>query len=190
MRKVKSFLKYSIELIHILPTRRFPPQAYLITLDTESLYTNISHEEDIKSLLKRFEHVSCKVFILDLLKYVLNNNVFKFDDPVFTQLHGVAMGAKLAHALATMYIDDLEELFNEIRTLKQEMWVRYIDDVFLVWTQALSEFKTFLDDLNKTRERIRFTSEVSFALSNFLDLTIYKSHEFLSTGLLSKQNIP
>ena len=109
MCEVKSFLKNSTELIHILQTHRFPPQAYLILLDIESLYTNISHKQAIKSLLNRFEHDLCKVFILDLLKYVLKKNVLKFGDQVFTQLHDVAMGTKLAPALATMYIGDLEE---------------------------------------------------------------------------------
>ena len=185
MRKVKSFLKNSTELIHILRTLKVPPQAYLITLDVESLYTNISHEEAIKSLLKRFECDPQKVLVLDLLKYVLKNNVFKFGDQVFAQLHGVAMGTKLAPALATIYIGDLEEQFLENRPLKPELWVRYIDDVFLVWAHPLSEFETFLEDLNKTRERIRFTAEVSLNSCNFLDLTIYKSPKFLSTGLLS-----
>ena len=85
---------------------------------------------------------------MDLLKYVLKNNVFKFGDQVFTQLHDVAMGTKHGPALATMYIGDLEESFIESRKLKAELWVRYIDDVFLVWMHALSEFETFLEDFN------------------------------------------
>ena len=185
MRKVKSFLKKSTELIRILRTHKVPPQSYLITLNIESLYTNISHEEAIKSLLKRFKHDPHKVFLLYLLKYVLKNNVFKIGGQFFTQLHGIAMGTKLAPALSTIYIGDLEESFIESRMLKPELWVRYIDDVFLIWAHPLSEFEAFLRDLNKTRERIRFTAEVNFHSCNFLDLTIYKPPNFLSTGLLS-----
>ena len=105
-------------------THKVPPQAYLITLDIENFYTNISYEEAIKSLLKRLEHDPHKVFLLDRLKYVLKNNVFKFGDQVFTQLHGIA---------------------------------------------------------------IRFTAEVNFHLCNFLDLTMYKSPQFLDTGLWSTE---
>ena len=57
--------------------------------------------------------------------------------------------------------------------------MRYIYDVFLVRAHALNEFETFLEDFDRTRERIRFTLEVSFDSCNFLDLTIYKSQEFL-----------
>ena len=48
-------------------------------LDIESLYTNVSHEETIVAFLRRQKHNLHKVFVLDLLKYVLKNNVIQFD---------------------------------------------------------------------------------------------------------------
>ena len=71
MKKVRSYLKNSMDLVHILQTLRVPPHAYLVTLDIESLYTNITHDEAIVSFLKRFKHDPRKIFLLDLLKYVL-----------------------------------------------------------------------------------------------------------------------
>ena len=185
MKKVKSYLSNSIELVRMLQTLRVPPHAYLVTLDIESLYTNISHEEAIASFLKRFKDAPQKVFLLDLLKYVLKNNVFQFDGHVFTQLCGIAMGTKLAPALATIYIGDLEETFIEGRDIKPDLWVRYIDDVFMIWSHTRGELDTFLRELNTRRERIKFTAEVQTQSCNFLDLTIYKSPTFLSTDLLS-----
>ena len=82
---------------------------------------------------------------------------------------------------------DLEESFINSRSLKPDLWVRYIDDVFMIWPHPLGEFEIFLEDLNKTRERIRFTAEVNFHSCNFLDLTIYKSPQFLDTGLWSTE---
>ena len=116
---------------------------------------------------------------------MLKNNVFKFNEHIFTQLHGIAMGTKLAPALASIYIGDLEESFLSSCKLQPTLWVRYIDDVFMVWPHALEEFDKFLKDLNSVRERIRFTAEVNTQSCNFLDLTIYKGPEFLSTGRLS-----
>ena len=111
--------------------------------------------------------------------------MFQFDGHIFTQLHGITMGTKLAPAPATIYIGDLEESFIENRELKSDLWVRYINDIFNVWSQSLEEFNVFLSDLNKTRDRIRFTAEVGSHPCNFLDLIIYKSPNFLATGLLS-----
>ena len=185
MRGVKSYLKNSMDLIKILSKLKVPSEALLITLDIESLYTNISHSEAIVSFLRRFKSHPSKVFLLDLLKYVLKNNVFQFNAQFFTQLCGIAMGTKLAPALATVYIGDLEEAFIESRSLKPHLWVRYIDDVFVIWTHSRKDFDVFLADLNQRQHRIRFTAEISTLSCNFLDLTIYKPPDFESTGLLA-----
>ena len=185
MRRVKSYIKNLTTLVHILQTLKVPANAYLITLNIESLYTNVSKEGAIRSFLKRCGHDRQKVFMLDLLKYVLKNNIFKFNDQVYTQLHGIAMGIKLAPALATIYIGDLEEAFIGKKKLKPDLWVRYIDDVFMIWSHPIEDFHTFLKDLNSRRERIKFMAETSTQAINFLDLTIYKSPTFLNTGLLS-----
>ena len=88
-----------------------PPQSYLVALDIESLYTNIRHEEAVASFKKIFEGHPQYTFLLSLLRYVLENNVFQFNDELFSQLCGIAMGTKLAPALATIYTGDLEEEF-------------------------------------------------------------------------------
>ena len=67
-----------------------------------------------------------KVFLLDLPEYVLKNNVFQFDEYVFTQLCGTAVVVELALALASTYIGYLREAFIESRTLKPDLWVKYI----------------------------------------------------------------
>ena len=102
MRRVKSYLRNPGVLVKGLSTLRVSPDAYLETLDIESLYTNITHDEAILLFLRRFRQHPQKVFLINLLKYVLNNNVFHFDEQVFTQLCGIAMGTKLAPAVATI----------------------------------------------------------------------------------------
>ena len=52
MRKVKSYPGNSMDLVRILRTLKVRPNAYLITLGIESLYTNISHEKAITSVLR------------------------------------------------------------------------------------------------------------------------------------------
>ena len=185
MKATKSYIKNSTDLIHILNHTKVPLEAYLITLDIESLYTNISHNEAILSFLRIFAQHPQKVFLLDLLKYVLKNNIFKFDNLLFTQTCGLAMGTKLAPALATIYIGQIEETFLERRPKKPTLWVRYIDDVFLIWPHSLKEFNSFLADLNKQHERIKFASKISTLTCNFLDITIYKAPSFQQTGTLS-----
>ena len=85
--------------------------------------------------LRQFKSHPSKVFLLDLLKYVLKNSVFQFNVQFFTQLCGIAIGTKLAPALATVYIGDLGETFIESTSLKPHLYVLYINDVFVIWTQ-------------------------------------------------------
>ena len=185
MKSTKSYLKNSTQLVNILSNKRIPANAYLITLDIESLYTNISHDQAIITFLKVFKNHPQVVFLLDLLKFVLKNNIFEFDNLVLTQTCGLAMGTKLAPALATIFIGQLEETFLSSRALKPEIWLRYIDDIFLVWAHPLNDFHMFLAEINGIQERIRFTAEISQQACHFLDLTIYKSPSFTQTGFLS-----
>ena len=116
---------------------------------------------------------------------MLKNNVFQFDNLTFTQLCGIAMGTKLASALASIYIGNLEESFLDSQSKKLILWRRYIDDVFMIWPHSPEELQTFLTSLNKVQENIKFTADIASQSCNFLDLTIYKSPTFLSTGILS-----
>ena len=185
MRRVRSYVKNSTEVINTLSDMTFPDNIYLATLDIASLYTNITHIQAIQAFTRRFRSHPKFVFLLDLLKFVLGNNVFSFDNVVFKQTCGLAMGTKLAPALATIVVGDLEEPFLDRHTHQPLLWMRYIDDVFLVWPHSESDFLAFVDALNNLAPRIKFTYDLSRRAVNFLDLTIYKSSDFSITGKLS-----
>ena len=57
-------------------------------------------------------------------------------------------------------IGDLEEAFMGERDKKPDLWVLYIDDVFMVWSHTRKELDTFLLELNQRQEKIRFSAEV------------------------------
>ena len=67
MKVVKSYIKNSTDLVHTLQNLKIPKCSFLITLDIQSLYTNITHEEAIITFLRKFKHHPQKVFLLDLL---------------------------------------------------------------------------------------------------------------------------
>ena len=95
------------------------------------------------------------------------------------------MRMKLSPALATIYIGNLEEAFKGERDKKPDLWVRYIDDVFVIWSHTRKELDRFLLELNRRQGKIKFTPKVQTQSCNFLYRTIYKSTTFLSTGILS-----
>ena len=98
---------------------------------------------------------------------MLKNNIFQFNNLTFTQICGIAMGTKLSPALATIYIGNLEEGFIKNRPGQLLLCVQYLEDV------------------NKTKDRIRFTANISTQSVDFLHLAIYKVPDFLTTHKLS-----
>ena len=42
----------------------------------------------------------------------------------------------------------LENNFLEKQTLKPLVWLRYIDDIFFIWTHSEEELKEFMRELN------------------------------------------
>ena len=53
-------------------------------------------------------------------------------------------------------------------------WVRFIDDIFLIWKGDESSLTTFIKYLNGLVPSIRFTHEISYKSVNFLDTKVIK----------------
>ena len=185
MKRVNSYVENSTEIVNTLEDMTLPCDTLLCTLDINSLYTNITHEQAILAVTRRLCHHPRFVFILDLLKFVLKNNVFKFDGRTFTQKCGIAMGTKLAPALATIVVADLEDKFLRETPEKPLLLRRYIDDVLLLWQHTNTQLQRFIDGLNGLAPRLHFTHEVSVFSAVFLDLYLYKPADFSTRGKLS-----
>lgn len=190
---VSSYVANSTDFLRRLAHQRLPPSSLLITLDVASLYTNISHE-DARQVVRRVftdfpdvPYLPPLAIVEELLLFVLEHNVFVFNGQYFSQRHGVAMGTKLAPALATLYLAHIEEEFLDGLTLRPLVWFRYIDDVFCVWTHGRPAFDSFLDAINSLRPRLHFTATLSDVEVVFLDLVVYKGPTFATTGQLDSR---
>ena len=69
---------------------------------------------------------------------------------------------------------------------KDIRYKRYIDDVFLIWEHGEEALKEFIAYLNSSHPTIKFTADYSFETINFLDVTISKDGDHLSTDLYIK----
>ena len=52
------------------------------------------------------------------------------------------------------------------------MWLRYIDDIFFIWTHSEEQLKEFMRELNSFDSNIKFTYEYSNKRVSFLDLQV------------------
>ena len=64
--------------------------------------------------------------------------------------------------------------------------MRYIDDIFFVWTHGEQELERFLKDLNNFTPNLSFTHEASKNCIPFLDLKVKLIDGKLETDLYMK----
>ncbi|KAJ8030076.1 hypothetical protein HOLleu_29652 [Holothuria leucospilota] len=70
---------------------------------------------------------------------------------------------------------------------KPDVWLRFIDDIFVVWTAGPKKFEEFMSFLNSRHPTLKFTFDNSLERVNFLDVTVSRdSMGLISTDLYSK----
>ena len=66
------------------------------------------------------------------------------------------------------------------------VWLRFLDDIFCLWTEGEAKLNKFFKYLNEFYPTIKFTTEKSYGKINFLDVVVYKENKHLATDLYTK----
>ena len=81
------------------------PQDLLVTIDVQSLYINIPHTEGIQALNRILEEAHTdsmkKLLICRLANIVLIKNYFTFNNSLYRQIQGIAMGTGMVPHMLT-----------------------------------------------------------------------------------------
>ena len=94
---------------------------------------------------------------MELLHSATSTVEFSFDNTIYRQIDGMAMGSPLGPALANIFVGYYEEkLFSEIS--KPAVYFRYVDDTFVIF-QNEKESEEFLIKLNGLHSSLQFTFE-------------------------------
>ena len=100
-------------------------------------------------------------------------NHFSFNDNHYLQIHGTAMGTKMAPSYANrLFLGYYEVNALENAPFQPHTWLRYIDDIFMIWTEGLDNLKIFIDYLNNIHSTIKLTSSHSSTNIPFLDFSV------------------
>ena len=114
----------------------------------------------------------------DLIKtteFVLRNNYFQRNGKVKQQISGTAIGTKCAPTYTCIYIYEFENEFLSLWSDNPLVWLRYIDDVFFIWTHGEIKIHKFMEDLNNHQPNIIFTYTFSKNCVSLLDLDVQLS---------------
>ena len=124
-----------------------------MTWDVKSLYTNILHKEGLEALEKALQNEDVprnKIeTIIDFSKLVFTCNHFRFLGQHYLQMSGTAMGTKMAPSYANIFMGILEKQMLSTYPHKPFIYFRYIDDIFMIWTDGEDSLNAFLEHCNK-----------------------------------------
>ena len=138
--------------------------------------------EALNSRTTNFPSTDC---IVEAVKICLKHNNSQFKDEHFLQIHGTAMGPKIACSYAdlAMGIIDKKAMSGNI---KPNLWWRYRDDIFDLWTLGHAKLLEFTQNINSLYPTIKFTLVHSPTSLDVLDLTLSFVEGFIQTDIYSK----
>lgn len=185
VEELPSYIKDSTAVLNIMNNQRNEDFDYFLSMDVESLYTNIAHESGIDAVRFYLEisniEDQVKDFLLQLLAWSLSHNYFTFNGDFYLQLRGTSMGSKYAPQFACLFMGWWESQFiynSDNNSFKNNLryYGRYIDDILILFKGTKSSLLAFYDYINNTHPCVKLTLEHSKTEIHFLDLTLYRDH--------------
>lgn len=190
-----TYIKDTSDFIRKIEGMSAPTDALIITLDYESMYTNIVHEEAIEAVRKTItENDNHKIVrgmgrpsiesFCKLIELAVKCNNFKFNSRNYYQCRGVAMGHKASPAICDIVIYYLEERILTSAGGNIFKWLRFRDDVFAIYTGSEKEAASFLDIANQMHPTLKFKYDISHTHGIFLDTVVFKGKRFEKENIL------
>ena len=179
-----SYIKDSQDFILKTKDIKIPLEYFLFSCDFDSLYTNIIHQilldlfsEFFRDKIKKEEngHLDFTAFMF-FLKFILNNNFFKFNNKYYKQILGIAMGSICGPSIANLFVLIYEKKWLTIH--RPLIYKRFIDDIFLL-LDSFCKIYSLCEAFGSLK--LNFVSNKTV---NFLDLTI--SIDKVSCSLIYK----
>ena len=167
-----------------------PDDAIVVSFDVVGLYPNIAHEEGIETirdyLEPRTDNTVSSNSLSDLGSIILKNNYFENGELKYHQKRGTAFGTKFTPPYSNLFMAGFKKKISENSEVKPFLWLRYLDDIFCIWTQAFQKLNAFLNCINSLHLAIKFPMDYSTIEVNFSDATVTKIGSKLETDLYCK----
>ena len=101
----------------------------------QKLYPNIPHKEGLKALEEALEGREDKsvptTFLVEMMQFVLETNIFEFDKKLWLQLIGTAIGTGAAPTQTNLFMAVIDRLVEDCGVFDKqliELLKRFIDD--------------------------------------------------------------
>ena len=142
---------------------------WILTADVSSLYPSIPIQLGIKYVMQTLREFNYLLqyhsLIEDLLTFILNNNYCTFNNNIYLQVNGTAMGTPVAPPYANLFLYQHEKRM----LLDFKIYFRYIDDIWAVATKIGTAWQ-FVQTFNTPIESLQLGDYAISKSGVFLDL--------------------
>jgi hypothetical protein len=151
----------------------------MVTFDIKDLYVNIPVTETlniIKAKLSQHNSVQVAHQMHILLKEVLSQNYFAFQQKIYQPERGIVMGSPISSTIAETFLQNFEDIHIKhlLDTKCIAFYTRYVDDKTRTSSSIIDKYINSIHNnitLNPTYEE--------HGSNNFLDLTIIRKQKQL-----------
>ena len=137
----------------------------LVSFDVTALFTRVPVDKSLEVIMDLLENDTSlstrtelsAAHVRDLLSICLKTTYFQYDNVIYTQIEGAAMGSPVSPIVANLYMEWFEK--NAISTFRYNLtiWRRYVDDTIVALCDSLIE--DFTEHINSVEPAIQFTRE-------------------------------
>lgn len=199
--QIPNLIKDSTDFLNKLKKQnhRIKNDTILVTLDVESLYTNIPLESGIDWIVEHYTKTlkDWKRYVIDIkpipaallkriLEFTLRNCYFTFNGAIYQQIQGLTMGGGSSVQNANIIMYKFFQKFHKENP--KNVWAhdRFIDDLFGIWNRTLDDLNKYFRILNNFHPNFKFTLNQSTTEIPFLDVNVIKINGGLQTTIYTK----
>ena len=166
--RTDSFVKNSAEFAQRIRNEMVNEGDLMVSFDVVSLFTNMPVDDALRSistLLSNDDTLEERTTfraggICHLTELCLRATYFQFGDQFFEQVDGAAMGSLLSPIVANLYMETFERETLASTVTAPRLWLRYVDDTFVIWSHRLDKREEFHHHLNQRHPQMKFTREM------------------------------
>ena len=179
-----------VEMLNNIPSTSIN-NVHMCSFDIKSLFTNVPLTEVINICISQLYHSEItppgipEMVCHELLKMSTVNVQFSFNNEMYMQVDGVAMGSPLGPVLANIFVGYYEEKLFRSCSLPL-FYRRYVDDTFALFSTQ-TEMDQFQEQLSNLHTSLVYTKEdeVDNTLP-FLDVLVERSGSMFTTSVYRK----
>lgn len=169
-----------------------PCTTRIASADVEALYPSMDINTGLQLIKQFIEDVNWgnrhkRDFLLKAMEFVLTKGYIAFQDDIYQQTNGAAMGSPMIPPYANIFMYQLEKQtvhkYKNLGTLL--LFKRFIDDVLIITTD--SNITELQGELNSLHPSIKLTWTPPAKYCNFLDIVVSLKNNKLCTSVYQKQ---